>query len=99
MKGPFERLKYDLRRLWECPLCQRRERTPGSVTARFCNCAAKQESGKPVSMRLIGDGAQRLAPKIVVVPSRDDAVEAPPPVAPGAESEQVAAPESPPTGP
>ena len=22
MRGPYERLKYDLRRLWECPVCK-----------------------------------------------------------------------------
>lgn len=64
MKGPYERLKYDLRRLWECPACQRRERTSGAVTFRFCPCGEKQEGGQPVVMQLIGDGPQRLVPPI-----------------------------------
>jgi hypothetical protein len=64
MKGPYERLKYDLRRLWECPQCKRRERTDGSVTFRFCECRTKQEGGRPVVMRLIADGPQRLVPVI-----------------------------------
>ena len=42
MKGPYERLKYDLRRLWECPACHKRERTPGSVSSRHCLCQMKQ---------------------------------------------------------
>jgi hypothetical protein len=64
MKGPYERLKYDLRRLWECPACKRRERTSGAVTFRFCPCGVKQEGGKPVVMQLIADGPQRLVPPI-----------------------------------
>ncbi len=63
MKGPYERLKYDLRRLWECPVCKRRERTDGGVTFRHCACRAK-EGGQPVVMLLIADGAQRLVPVI-----------------------------------
>jgi hypothetical protein len=62
MKGPYERLKYDLRRLWECPECKRRERTDGGVTFRFCECGTKQEGGQPVVMKLVADGPQRLVP-------------------------------------
>ena len=64
MKGPYERLKYDLRRLWECPVCKRRERTDGTVTFRFCLCGTKKEGGQPVVMQLIADGPQRLVPPI-----------------------------------
>ena len=64
MKGPYERLKYDLRRLWECPVCKRRERTDGTVTFRFCPCQTKKESGQPVVMHLVADGPQRLVPPI-----------------------------------
>jgi len=73
MKGPYERLKYDLRRLWECPVCKRRERTDGGVTFRHCECGTKQEGGQPVVMKLIGDGPQRLVP--VIVRERTEAVE------------------------
>ncbi len=66
MKGPYERLKYDLRRLWECPVCKRRERTAGSIAFRHCTCQMKQLDGKPVVMKLIEDGAQRLAPAEVI---------------------------------
>ena len=66
MKGPYERLKYDLRRLWECPVCKRRERTPGSVTFRHCLCRMKQADGRPIVMKLLEDGLQRIAPPIVL---------------------------------
>ena len=64
MKGPDERLKYDLRRLWECPVCKRRERTAGSVTFRHCNCQMQKLDGKPIVMKLVEDGVQRLLPAI-----------------------------------
>lgn len=66
MKGPQERLKYDLRRLWECPTCKRRERVAASQTFRFCNCQLKQTDSRPVVMKLIQDGIQRLAPVIAI---------------------------------
>jgi hypothetical protein len=66
MKGPFERFKYDLRRLWECPACHKRERTPGSVTSRMCLCQMKQADGQPVVMKLIEDGPQRVVPPVVI---------------------------------
>jgi hypothetical protein len=63
MKGPYERLKYDLRRVWECPVCKRRERTPGSVTSRHCLCQMKQADGAPVVMKLLEDGPRRVLPR------------------------------------
>jgi hypothetical protein len=69
MKGPYERLKYDLRRLWECPVCKRRERTAGSVTSRLCLCQMKHADGKPVVMKLVEDGPQRVAPPVAIKPA------------------------------
>src|SRR4051812_12404054 len=66
MRGPHERLKYDLRRLWECPVCTRRERTAGTVTFRFCQCRMKQLDGQPEVMKLVEDGVQRVGPKITI---------------------------------
>src|SRR5205823_7244225 len=66
MKGPYERLKYDLRRVWECPVCKRRERTAGTVTFRHCQCRMKQIDGQPAVMKLVEDGVQRVAPAIAV---------------------------------
>jgi hypothetical protein len=70
MKGPFERLKYDLRRIWECPQCGHKVRTDGSATTQFCRCG-KNNTNPPVAMKLIGDGPRRLVPPVprpVVVP-------------------------------
>ena len=66
MKGPYQRLKFDLRRLWECPACHRRERTAGTVTFRYCLCQIQQLEGKPIVMKLVADGVQRLAPPVVI---------------------------------
>jgi len=91
MKGPYERLKYDLRRLWECPVCKRRERTDGGVTFRHCECGTKQVGGQPVVMRLIADGPQRLVPVIERV--RTGSVEeTPAPVAESAEPAEIPTP-------
>jgi len=83
MKGPYERLKYDLRRLWECPVCKRRERTDGGVTFRHCECGTKQESGQPVVMKLIADGPQRLVPAIERVRESAEEGSVPPNMASG----------------
>ena len=61
MKGPFERLKYDPRRLWECPVCHHRERAPGNVTTRLCPCQTKEEPLKRRHMRLVEEGYHRIA--------------------------------------
>ena len=93
MKGPFERLKYDLRRLWECPVCKHRERTSGSVTFRHCGCQLKQLDGQPVVMKLVEDGVQRVGPSIVI----EHELLAPP--APPAQSSEPLAAEPPATEP
>ena len=58
MKGPKERLKYDLRRVWECPNCHHRERTSGSLTSRTCGCQDDRGT-KRIVMRLVEDGVRR----------------------------------------
>ncbi|QDU25673.1 hypothetical protein ETAA8_07430 [Anatilimnocola aggregata] len=63
MRGPFERLKYDLRRIWECPACGQRRRTDGTTTTQFCTCG-KSNSAEATSMKLIGDGPRRTVPVI-----------------------------------
>ena len=57
MKGPFERLKYDLRRVWECPRCHHRERTVGAVTSTWCGCSG--DPAAPVGMQLVSEGGRR----------------------------------------
>lgn len=59
MKGPYERLKYDMRRVWECPDCHRRERTGGEITYRWCRCQEKKPPQEQTPMRLIEDGIRR----------------------------------------
>ena len=83
MKGPYERLKYDLRRLWECPRCQRRERTDGSVTFVLCQCEVKS-GGTPIPMKLLEEAGHRTVPPIVpkvseelLAPPAPIAIEAP----------------------
>jgi hypothetical protein len=52
VKGPSGRLKFDVRRVWECPTCRRREQTGGQVV--FLLCPGCIEQGKPqVWMRLV----------------------------------------------
>ena len=50
MKGPYQRLKFDLRRLWECPVCHYRVHTPGDVTTQLCRC---QEQVDPANRRFM----------------------------------------------
>ena len=59
MKGPYERLKYDLRRVWECPACHHRERTGGEVSFMVCGCQEKEPPPRRVCMRLVEDGPRR----------------------------------------
>jgi len=63
MKGPFERLKYDLRRIWECPACGHKVRTDGAATSQFCRCG-KNNTNPAVAMKLVGDGPRRLVPRV-----------------------------------
>jgi hypothetical protein len=60
MKGPYERLKYDMRRLWECQVCQHRERTGGDVTALICRCQTDTPMPKQKCMLLVEDGIRRV---------------------------------------
>jgi hypothetical protein len=55
MKGPGNRLKFVIRREWECPRCRRRLVTAGSVVAQECNCRPAEETGPPLWMQLVQD--------------------------------------------
>jgi hypothetical protein len=61
VKGPYERLKYDLRRVWECPECHHHDWTSGAYTGRWCACQ-KPKDGPVRAMRLIEDGTRRVRP-------------------------------------
>lgn len=60
MRGPYERLKYDFSRVWECPTCHRRERTGFTATSCFCRCRSKEEGNPLVCMQLVEDGVRRV---------------------------------------
>jgi len=53
LKGPYGRLKIDVRRVWECPLCHRREWTGGEVVTLRCDCRAKNDPPAWAWMALI----------------------------------------------
>jgi len=52
MKGPYGRLKFVIRRLWQCPKCQRRTWTSGQVVTRACSCSTPGDN-PPVWMTLV----------------------------------------------
>ena len=58
MKGPSLRLKFDIRRRWECPACHARVRSAGAVTSVIC--ASCQKGGSFTFMQLITDGEPLL---------------------------------------
>jgi len=62
MKGPKERLKYNLHRVWECPDCHSRLRTSGDVTHTTCKCQSKLLLTEQRCMTLLEDGVRRVLP-------------------------------------
>ena len=60
MKGSMWRWKWDARRVWECPICNRKEKTGGHVVSRLCSCGEKAEPPQRNWMRLI---EERKAPR------------------------------------
>ncbi len=60
MKGPYQRLKYDLRRLWECPVCQHRAHTHGDVTTVLCRCQQQVDPAARRYMHLIEITPRRI---------------------------------------
>ncbi len=59
MKGPFERLKYEMRRIWECPVCRRHERTDGGISSLFCQCQRDVDAAERRCMKLLANGIRR----------------------------------------
>lgn len=57
MKGPGGRHRHPIRRLWQCPLCQRREWTGGDVVTRRCRC--RPDAPEQPWMRLVEDPPRR----------------------------------------
>lgn len=53
MKGPAARWKHDVRRVWMCPACGRRERTGGHIVHVSCDCQMKGDLPRQTWMRLM----------------------------------------------
>jgi hypothetical protein len=54
VKGPGHRIKFDVRRVWECPACLVRVRTGGHVVNLRCHgCRAAGGAGPAVWMKLV----------------------------------------------
>lgn len=77
MKGPAARWKFDVRRVWECPACQRRERTGGQVVNLLCDCQLRGESPHRTWMRLIEE-ERRPAPPAETEKQSEIGLEQPP---------------------
>jgi hypothetical protein len=84
MRGPGERLKYDFRRVWECPVCRHRERTGGDVTFRLCACQRKVDPPNRAWMKLVQEGGRRAesAKPEISPPTPIESSELPPLLAP-----------------
>jgi hypothetical protein len=57
MRGPSGRVKYVIRRTWECPACQRRVFTYGRVVHLACLCTPPEQP--PRWMRLVDEPRYR----------------------------------------
>lgn len=66
MKGPGGRLRFDLRRVWECPVCHRKDWTSGDVVNRLCTCSAKTDPPRQVWMKLV---ETKPAPPVAEAPA------------------------------
>lgn len=53
IKGPPGRWKFDVRRVWECPVCRRKERTGGHVVSRLCDCQVQLPAAEQKWMQLV----------------------------------------------
>ena len=65
MKGPGHRLKFDVRRVWECPVCHRRQKSDGRVVHLRCHCMDNCHPPQEIWMKLI---EERLPGKQINVP-------------------------------
>ena len=52
MKGPSGKLKFDVRRLWECPVCKKPKWTTGRVVQVASSCCPASD-GTTNWMRLV----------------------------------------------
>lgn len=59
MKGPGLRTRYDVRRVWRCPVCDHREKALGQITWKICRCQQNRPEQARVLMQLIADAPPR----------------------------------------
>jgi len=101
VRGPYERLKYDFRRLWECPECGHRSYTSGDLATETCDCGRKESPPRTIFMRLAAEGGRRTDirppgaphPDRLAAPRKGDVLfrEHSMPTTPAAESVEAAA--------
>jgi hypothetical protein len=97
LKGPG-RHRYAVRRLWQCPLCQRRELTDGDVVALQCSCLARANPPARTWMKLLEEPRRPAAvPAVAEAPAIPAAPEGPAISAAPEASVPVATPEEQPT--
>jgi hypothetical protein len=53
MKGPGHSKRCDVRRVWECPVCQKRVKTGGNIVHLRCEACARNKTGDTAWMRLL----------------------------------------------
>ena len=53
MKGPSHARQCNVQRVWECPVCQKRVKTAGSVVHLRCEACARNKTGDTAWMRLL----------------------------------------------
>jgi len=53
MKGPGHRHRFDVRRNWVCPACNRRVKTSGRVVHLLCDCLMKSTPPRQTWMTLL----------------------------------------------
>ncbi len=53
MKGPGHGRQQDVRRLWECPVCQKRVKTGGNIVNLRCEACARNKTGDTAWMKLL----------------------------------------------
>ena len=56
MRGPYERLKYEFRRTFECPVCHQQRRLSGTHTCHLCSCQAQAPLEEVRWMKMIAEG-------------------------------------------
>jgi tRNA(Ile2) C34 agmatinyltransferase TiaS len=71
MKGPSHGRQIDVRRIWECPVCQKRIKTAGSVVNLRCEACARNKTGDTAWMRLI-EPARRFRKPVPAEPVHEE---------------------------